>query len=154
MKTDIELFESRLEAAGREQRWEDATDLKLSALSLCQGEVFHTKSNDSDSFAWIEASNLVSHWELRITDLAEELAEECLAHEDVRRAIAACEAGLRAMPTHANCTEVLMRAHAQAGDLVAVRHVYRAHVTALDLIHLDQVADSTSALYDQLMAHT
>ena len=58
------------------------------------------------------------------------------------------------MPTHTNCTEALMRAHAQNGDLVAVRHVYQAHVTALELIHLDQVAASTAALYEQLMAPT
>jgi DNA-binding SARP family transcriptional activator len=154
VKTDIDLFEARVGAASRQHRWEDAADLRLSALGLCTGEVFHTKSVDSDSFAWIEASNLVSHWEIRITDLAEELANDCLAHGDVGRAIEACEAGLRAMPTHTGCTEALMRAHAQNGDLAAVQHVFQAHATALELIHLDQVAQATAALYDQLMATT
>ena len=80
-----------------------------------------------------------------------DLADDCLAHDDVGRAIKACEAGLRAMRTHAGCTEALMRAHAQSGNLDAVQRVYQAHVTALELIHLDHAAASNSDLYKQLV---
>jgi DNA-binding SARP family transcriptional activator len=149
--TDTDLFEARVIAATARRDREEAADLFLDALSLCTGPVFHTQEVEEESFAWIEASNLVSHWEIRITDLAAELAESCLAADDTRRAIKACEAGLRAMPTHTRCTEALMRAHAHNGDRAAVQHVYQAHVTALDLIHLDHPADSTKALYNELM---
>jgi hypothetical protein len=44
-----------------------------------------------------------------------------------------------------------MQAQAHNGDRAAVQHVYQAHVTALDLIHLDQPAESTRTLYNQLM---
>ena len=111
----------------------------------------HTRSADRDSFAWIDSANLKSHWEIKITDTAHQLADDCLDHDDTGRAIRAAEAGLRAMPTHTLCTEALMRAHAANGNLAAVQHVFQEHVTALELIHLDQPAPSTTDLYQRLM---
>jgi DNA-binding SARP family transcriptional activator len=149
--TDLELFDRRIQAAAAEPRRDVAADLVLSALKLCSGQLFHTRSADSDSFSWVEASNIVSHWELKVTNLAQELAESCLDHADTARAIAACEAGLRVMPTHTGCTEALMRAHAANGDPAAVQHVYQAHVRSLELIHLDQAAESTVHLFEELL---
>ena len=109
-----------------------AVDLVLDALSLCTGPVFRARWDDRDSFGWIEAGNLLSHWEIKLTHVAQQLAEDCLEHGDTRRAIEACEAGLRAMNTHKGCTEALMRAHAIDGNLAVVQHVFQAHVTALE----------------------
>jgi nucleoid-associated protein YgaU/DNA-binding SARP family transcriptional activator len=148
--TDLELFDRRIQAAAAEPRREVAADLVLSALKLSSGQLFHTRSADTDSFSWVEASNLMSHWELKITKLAQELAESCLDHADTARAIAGCEAGLLVMPTHTGCTEALMRAHAANGDPAAVQHVYQAHVRSLELIHLDQAAESTVHLFKDI----
>jgi hypothetical protein len=43
-----------------------------------------------------------------------------------------------------------MRAHPAAGNREPFHRVYQTHVAALELVHLDQVADSTAGLYEQL----
>jgi DNA-binding SARP family transcriptional activator len=150
--TDLDLFEARVGAASTEPRESVAVELLLGALRLCTGRVFDYQSRDRDSFSWVEGANLQSHWERRVTNLAHEVAERCLEQGDTLGAIEACEAGLRALPVDTACTEALMRAHATDGDLSAVRSVYHEHVVALERIHLDQPAESTTDLYEHLVA--
>ena len=150
--TDLSLFDLRVATSLAEPRHSVAGDILLGALELCRGPVFHYAKAERDSYSWVEAGNLASHWELKIAKVAQDFAELCLGRSDVERAVVASEAGLRVMPTHVGCTEALMRAHASNGDRVAFQHVYEAHRAALELIHLDEVAESTADLYERLQA--
>jgi hypothetical protein len=59
-----------------------------------------------------------------------------------------------ASPAHTLLTELLMRAHAQAGDRHASDRVYENHVNVLQALDLDEVAESTLDLHAELSQST
>jgi len=82
-----------------------------------------------------------------VTEAALNLGEICLAGNDSEGAVSAATRGLLASPAHTLLTELLMRAHALAGDHHASDRVYENHVNALQALDLDEVAESTLDLH-------
>lgn len=74
-----------------------------------------------------------------------------MAAGDTRQAVEVAENTKRIIPTDTELTERLMRAHAANGNLTAVRRVYEDHVEALAHLDLDEPAESTTALYEELL---
>jgi nucleoid-associated protein YgaU/DNA-binding SARP family transcriptional activator len=147
--TDLELFERRVNHAAN-QTVADAIDTLRGALDLVTGPVFTYRSADRHSFSWVDVENWVSRWEPKIAAVAQHLAQLCLDHHDPPAAIDVANHALRIVPTHTGLTETLMRAHAANADHTSIDAVYRAHTAALEQLDIDDVADTTSELYEQL----
>lgn len=149
VRTDIELFGARL-AAAASRASQEAMPILAGALELVDGVVFRYPARERASYVWVELENLISTWEWKVAEAALSLAEMCLAAGDTDGAIWAACAGLATSPTHTGLTEALMRAHWLGGDRPAAESVYRSHVAALEALDIDDVADSTVRLRDEL----
>ncbi|HWL41528.1 MAG TPA: LysM peptidoglycan-binding domain-containing protein [Ilumatobacter sp.] len=147
--TDLELFDRRVVAASTQPPTEAIVTLRA-ALDLVRGPVFTYRAADRWSYTWIDLENWVSRWEPKIAAVAQHLTELCLDHHDPTGAIHAATHALGIVPTHIGLTEALMRAHAANNDPTSIDAVYRAHANALEQLDLDDVADTTRDLYDQL----
>ncbi|HWL44491.1 MAG TPA: LysM peptidoglycan-binding domain-containing protein [Ilumatobacter sp.] len=147
--TDIDLFERRVAHAAGQPPVEAIATLR-GALDLVRGPVFTYRATERWSYAWVDLENWGARWEPKIASVAQHLAELCLDRGDTTTAIETAERALSIVPAHSGLTEALMRAHQQAGDHTGVDAVYHAHVAALTQLDLDQPADTTVVLYQQL----
>jgi DNA-binding SARP family transcriptional activator len=147
--TDLTLFDHRVRIAAT-QPIDEAVDTLRTALELVRGKVFAYRAADRASYTWVDLENLVSTWELRIAGVAEHCAAALIDLHRADDAVDVASNALTVLPTHPSLTEVLMRAHAANGDRLAVQRVYQAHVASLEQLDLDDVAESTSHLYEQL----
>lgn len=147
--TDLELFDRRVAVASSQAPHAAVVTLQ-GALDLVRGPVFTYRAADRWSFTWVDLENWVSRWEPKVAAVAQHLAELCLDQHDPAGAIDAATRALGIVPTHVGLTETLMRAHAANGDPTSVDAVYQAHANALEQLDLDDVADSTHDLYDEL----
>ncbi len=147
--TDLELFERR---AGRAvgQCATDAVETLRSALDLVEGPLFTYRNADRDSYAWVDAENWVSTWELKVAAVAQECADLLLELERPDEAANVALHALCVIPTHTALTETLMRAHAANGHRHAAQRVYEEHGGALQTLGIDDPEESTKDLYDQL----
>ncbi len=147
--TDVDLFERRVAAAAKMAPPQAAETLR-GALDLVRGPLFEYPDPESDSYSWVALGNWISHWELRVTNAARHAAELYLGLGESGEAIEISERTHRVVPTDAGLTETLMRSHAAAGNRHAVHRVFQEHLTALEQLDLDSVAESTAKLYQQL----
>ncbi|WCO66304.1 LysM peptidoglycan-binding domain-containing protein [Iamia majanohamensis] len=147
--TDTELFERRVaRAAGLPPA--EAADAYRDALGLVTGKVFSYPSRARASFAWIDVENLVNRWEVRIAGVAQQCAETYIDLGEPETAAEVLNSITAALPLHSGLAEALMRAHAAAGNLQAVRSAYAAYIKGLDGLDLD-VEDSVQATFDRLL---
>jgi hypothetical protein len=136
--TDLDLFERRVAYAS--QHSDDvALPILDGALDLVHGPVFHYRNADRASYVWVDLENWHTTAELRVTDVAEDIARRHLDHGNQHAAINAARRGLIASPTHSRLTRLLMEAHAAKGDLAAARRVFEDHVAALGQLELGDV---------------
>ena len=149
VKTDLELFESRV-AHAAEQPAELAMETLRGALELVSGPVFTYRNSDRTSYVWVDHENWISSTELKVTCTAERLACLYLVAGDHDGAVWAASVGLKAAPTHSRLTEVLMRAHHAAGDRRAIEQVFSSHVNALQKLDIDAVDPALLDTYDDL----
>lgn len=132
---------------------EQAVETLRGALDLVRGgPIFSYPDTERDSYTWVALGDWISHWELQITKAAQRATELYLDLGEPGEAVEIGGRMHRIVPTDSGLTEALMRAHAAAGNRHAIVRVYAAHVTALEQLGLDTVADSTAAFYEQLRA--
>lgn len=149
--SDIQLLERALAEAKR-QHGDAAIETLRSAVNLVRSQPFSYRSADRASFVWVDLENWAVTAELRVIEAALELGDRCLRRGDAETAVWAANRGLAASPAHAALTELLMRAHAAGGDRHAADRVYENHVNVLHALDLDEVAESTLDLHDELCA--
>lgn len=147
--TDLELLERRIHAVAN-QTGHAVTETLRGALELVTGPVFTYRNADRAAYAWVDTDNWISSTELKVTSLAEDLAQRYLDADDIDGAIWAASRGLAAVPTHSRLTAVLMRSHAAAGDPHVATTVYESHLNALDALDLDDVDPDVVDLYQEL----
>jgi DNA-binding SARP family transcriptional activator/LysM repeat protein len=148
--TDLELFDRHCEAA-QGQDMEGAAQALAEAFALVTGKLFAYSRSDREFYAWVDLENWVSTWELKVATVVEDLAAHYLELGSPSAAVDVADHALRVVPTHAGCTEALMRAHATNGDRTAIRRVYESHLSALEQLDLGPIAETTSSLYEQLI---
>ena len=150
--TDLQLFERRA-AAATSQPPDLAIETLRGAIDLVSGPIFTYPGDkrNSPDWAWIALEDWHSIWDQKISALASRLTDLCVAAGDTRQAVEVAEKTKRIIPTDTELTERLMRAHAANGNLAAVRRVYEDHVEALAHLDLDEPAESTTALYEELL---
>jgi hypothetical protein len=90
-------------------------------------------------------------WELKVANTAVQLNELALEISDIETAVSAAERALRALPTHAGLVEALMKAYAASDNTDAAGRVDERHVTALGSLGIDDLAESTMDLRDEIM---
>ncbi len=151
LATDVGLFERRLAAASRQEP-EDAVGTLKGALELVRGPLFSYRSVERSSYVWIDLENWVSTWEVKVIDTALHLAQLCLDVGDIDGAIWAAGKGLVVAPVHTGLTESLMASYHERGDRLAAERVYRSHLNALEALEIDDVAETTMELYEQIRA--
>lgn len=151
--TDARLFEHRVAYAAT-QRGPAAIETLQGALELVRGPLFSYRSADRSSFVWVDLENWAVTAELMVIEAALRCGDLCLECGDADGAVSAARAGLSASPAHSGLTELLMRAHAAAGDRRAAALVFENHVNALQALELDDVDESTLRLRDVLVGET
>jgi hypothetical protein len=151
--TDLQLLERRVTYAATQSEAAAAETLR-GGLELVRGPAFSYRNADRASFVWVDLENWSVRAELVVTDAAVSLGEICLAVNDSEGAAWAATRGLLASPAHTLLTELLMRAHALAGDGHASDRVYENHVNVLQALDLDEVAESTLDLHAKLSQGT
>lgn len=151
--TDLQDFDHHM-ALARYAEPADKVDHLRAALELVRGPVFTYRSNDRDSYIWIDLENWLSSWELKVINAALELSEFALDLDDAETAVWAAEQGLRVSSLHSTLIEALMRALWRRGDSEAAERVYQSHAAALEDIDGDSVADSTIDLRDEIRAQS
>ena len=149
--TDLHEFE-RLEHLAEQASDSDAIALLRQAMDLVRGPVFTYRSGDRASFVWIDLENWLTTWELKVTNVALRLSDLALDAGDVETARWSAEQGLLSIPTHTALTEALMRAYWRNGDREAAEKVYVSHVAALEELEIDEVADTTIDLREEIRA--
>ena len=148
--TDLRRFDALLgEAQVAHSPAETAAALRR-ALELVRGPVFNYRAADRESYVWVDLEHWTAAWEVKVTDAALHLAILLLDADDVDGAVWAAERGLLAVPSHTELTEALMRAYWRRGDRPAAQQVYESHVAALETLDLDEVADTTSELWERI----
>lgn len=151
VSTDLDLFNQAVERAGHKAGSERARSLR-EALGLVRGRVFAYPARSTASFGWIDLENLVSHWELRIEDTAEECALLLADADQGRDAVEVLLRALEVLPLNVRLTEALMSVHAAAGDHDMVDLVFRAHRDGLARVHGCEPEESTVDLRAELLA--
>jgi DNA-binding SARP family transcriptional activator len=151
--TDLDLFERALERAVLDTGLERAGHLQ-NALDLIRGRIFAFPSRSTPSFGWVDLENLVSHWELRIEDVARECALLLSDAGQVRDSVVVLLRALEVLPLNVGLTEALMTVHAAAGEHHAVEAVFRAHAEGLARIHDCEPEGTTVDLRAELLAPT
>lgn len=149
VKTDLELFESRV-ARAAEQPPELAMETLRGALDLVSGPVFTYRNSDRTSYVWVDHENWISSTELKVTCAAERLACLYLESNDHDGAVWAASVGMKAAPTHSRLTQILMRAHHAAGDRRAIEQVFNSHVNALQKLDIDDADPDLLDTYEEL----
>lgn len=149
--TDLYLFDRALERADLEAGLERARHLQA-ALDLIRGRIFAFPSRSTPSFGWIDLENLVSHWELRIEDVARDCALLLSDAGRTRDSVMVLLRVLEVLPLNVGLTEALMTVHATAGERHAVDAVFRAHAQGLARIHGCEPDDTTVDLRADLLA--
>jgi hypothetical protein len=147
--TDLQLLERRVTYAATQPDAAAAETLR-GGLELVRGPAFSYRNADRASFVWVDLENLSVRAELVVTSAALKLGEICLSGGDSEGAVWAATRGLLASPAHTLLTELLMRAHALAGDRHASGRVYENHVNVLQALDLDDVAESTLDLHAEI----
>ena len=137
--TDLDLFERRLEHASLQDELSAAATLR-GALELVEGPVFTYRNVDRMSYVWVDVDNWISTWELKVTEVAEDLAQRYLALGDPEGAVWAARRGLKTCQTHTRLTQLLVQAHGAAGDMMAAERVLQSHRAALEKLELDDDA--------------
>lgn len=150
--TDLQEFERLTHLAAQAPSIE-ATELLRAALELVRGPVFTYRSADRTSFVWIDLENWLTTWELKVANAALRLSELALDADDAETAIWSAEQGLRSIPIHSALTEALMRGYWRRGDRSSAERVYLSHVAALEDLEIDDVAETTIDLRDQIRAN-
>lgn len=148
--TDLELFERRV-AYAADRSPHEAVELLREALEFVRGPVFTYRSLDRSSYVWIDIENWMTTWELKVADAAVKLSDLALELGATDTAVWAAERGLLALPTNSPLTEALMKAYRAAGDVDAAQRVYERHVAALQKLGIDDIAETTIDLRDQLV---
>lgn len=149
--TDLELLERRMHYAAA-QEGDAATEALRGALDLVAGPVFTYRNADRHAYAWVDTGNWISSAELKVTTLAEDLAQRYLDAGDVGSAVWAASRGLAAVPTHSRLTGLLMQAHVADCDPRAALTVYESHTNALVALDLDEVDPDLADLYGEIRA--
>jgi DNA-binding SARP family transcriptional activator len=148
--TDLRRFDALLgEAKSGRSPAETAATLRR-ALELVRGPVFSYRAADRESYVWVDLEHWTAAWEVKVTDTALHLATLLLDADDIDGAVWAAERGLLAVPSHTELTEALMRAYWRRGDRPAAQQVYESHVAALETLDLDEVAETTSELWERI----
>lgn len=150
LMTDTELFDRRVAHAATQPRREAAATLQ-GALDLIEGKIFICPYATLDGFSWIELENLHTIWDRKITDVADTLIDLHLDAGGHDAAIAVATSILTVLPANTKITEQLMRAHHAAGDRLAVQRTYKAHLSALQTLGLDEPEESTADLAEALI---
>ncbi len=99
---------------------------------------------------WVDVENWISTWELNVTNVAEDLAQRCLAVDDLDGAVWAARRGLDASQTHSRLTKLLMQAHFAKGDVRAAERVLESHQAALEQLELDDVDGELVAFFQDV----
>lgn len=146
--TDLALFDEHIDRA--EEDPDGSLDLLQAALELVRGPVFTYRSLDRSSYVWIDMENWLTTWELKVSEAALRLAHLALDQDEAGTAAWAAQRGLVALPTHAGLTEALMKAYAHQGDCAAAETVFQSHVAALEQLEIDDVAETTIDLRDEI----
>lgn len=149
--TDLQEFD-RLTHLAAQAPLGEAIALLRSALELVRGPVFTYRSADRSSFVWIDLENWLTTWELKVANAALRLSDLALDADDADTAIWSAERGLSSIPIHSALTEALMRGYWRRGDRGAAETVYLSHVAALENLDIDDVAETTIDLRDQIRA--
>jgi hypothetical protein len=150
--TDLDLFERRVAAAARTPA--RAAETVSGTLDLVRGPIFQypdkqERKDESNPYSWVSLENWISRTEPKIVAAAQRVAELYLELGDPARAIEEGERSLQLVPHHSGLVEVLMQAHDANWDRLAVHRVSE-HAEALERLDLDEPAESTAALYQQL----
>ncbi len=119
--TDVELLDRALRQARRQGPGEARVTL-AGALALVTGVPF-----TATPFLWPDAEGLVSQDTLLATTAAAELAELCLAANDLDGVFAATGVGLLVLPGHEELLALRMRAQAARGDLASVKREWEGY---------------------------
>ncbi len=147
--SDLDLFERRLAFASQASP-EVAAEALRDALELVRGPLFAYRSAERAAYVWIDLENWVTTWEVKVIDVSLRLVQLSLDLGDVDGAIWAAQRGLLVAPVHSALTESLMAAYHERGDQLAAERVYRSHFAALEQLEIDDVAESTVELYEQI----
>jgi DNA-binding SARP family transcriptional activator len=152
--TDLDLFERRIAAAARMPPARAAETLS-GALDLVRGQIFQypdrqERKDETNPYSWVSLENWISRTEPKIAAAGQRVAELYLELGEPARAVQEGERALQLVPHHSGLVEVLMQAHDAKGDRLAVHRVYSEHAEALERLDLDEPAESTAALYQQL----
>jgi hypothetical protein len=119
--TDADLIEDRL-AHARVQPPARAIETLRPAVAMIRDTPFA-----GTGYLWPDAEGLMSNLVLLGTGAATELASHALSVGDTELVFWATGQGLRVLPGHEELIGLRMRAHAQAGDLAAVRHEWESY---------------------------
>ncbi len=149
LRSDVDLFDRRLAFAAQASP-EVAAEVLRGALELVRGPLFAYRSAERASYVWVDLENWVTTWEVKVIDASLRLVQLSLDIGDVDGAIWAAQRGLLVAPVHSALTESLMAAYHERGDRLAAERVYRSHLTALEQLEIDDVADTTVELYEQI----
>jgi DNA-binding SARP family transcriptional activator len=152
--TDVDLFDRRVATAARMPPARAAETLS-GALDLVRGQIFQypdrqERKDETNPYSWVSLENWISRTEPKIAAAAQRVAELYLELGEPARAVQEGERALQLVPHHSGLVEVLMQAHNAKGDRLAVHRVYSEHAEALERLDLDEPAESTAALYQQL----
>lgn len=148
VRTDLELFESRVAAAeGRPA--DEAVEILRGALELVTGPPFTYRARGRQSFTWIDTEHWMSKTEALVVKAAWTMWNLCSEAGDCDGAIWAAHQGLLASPTNTELTDCLLRAHLARGDRSAAETVYRSHLRALDQLDLGDPEESTIELWER-----
>jgi hypothetical protein len=107
------------------------------------------------AYLWPDAEALPSTLTLLVVSVASELAERCLTTGDVDGVFSATAVGLEVLPGHEELVALRMRAHAERGDLAAVRGEFASYEQAVmnDPWAGGDLAPKLTALREQLLGH-
>lgn len=123
--TDAELLEARLVHA-RRQTPSDAVQTLRGGLAWVRGLPFA-----DTGYLWPDGTGTTSRLVLLATTAATEMAQLCLDAGDIEGVFWATGKGLAVLSGHEELVGLRMRAHADRGDLAAVRQEWDSYLRAL-----------------------
>jgi DNA-binding SARP family transcriptional activator len=124
--TDADLLEARVSHA-RRQRPNDAIDTLRQGLEWVRGLPFA-----DTGYLWPDGDGITSRLVLLVTTAAAEMAQRCLEVGDIEGVFWATGRGLTVLPGHEELVGLRMRAHADRGDLSAVRLEWETYLRTLE----------------------
>jgi hypothetical protein len=123
--TDADLLEARVSHA-RRQGSTDAIDTLRQGLEWVRGLPFA-----GTGYLWPDGDGITSRLVLLVTTAAAEMAQRCLDAGDIEGVFWATGKGLLVLPGHEELVGLRMRAHADRGDLSAVRLEWETYLRTL-----------------------